>query len=268
MIFSVRDRHYRILRLDPEVDLLQCEIGSLSVDITRAYCAEPLTRDRQVLATYGSKSIQYISGGGSYLFDNEWLLVVRRDMRTLINPGKLSLFTGRANGLAEWLQPRLVFRELLEEVSIHDRDRRRVIPITQETAYSAAPLLDDLKERGGTRVRLIEADDFKMQGTRLEVRWKSTRFEDTLAITTSSVGDLFVLAVVKIPEAPWHYWFQEHESRVSRRDILALNIHTHVIIPVPRSLTRKGASLQPQWKVSADSMTDHLVWVLCQLRQE
>lgn len=268
MIFRFKDQHYRILRLDPEVDVLQSGIGSLSVDLTRAYCADPLTRDRQVFASYGAKSIRYISGGGSYLFDNEWLLVVRRDMRTLINPGKLSLFTGRANGLAEWLQPRLVFRELLEEVSIYDSDRRRLIPVTQETAYSIAPVVDDMRERDGRRLRLVEADDLEMRTTRLEVRWKSTRHEDTLAMTTSRDGDLFVLSVVKIPEAPWQYWFEEHESRTSKRDILALNIRTHAVIPVSRSRTLTGGTFTSQETVSTALMTDHLVWVLSQLNGE
>jgi len=60
-----------------------------------------------------------VSGGGSYIVDERYLLVVQRDANALVNPNMYSLFTGRSNDVYEWINPDLCVRELFEEVTLY-----------------------------------------------------------------------------------------------------------------------------------------------------
>ena len=78
-----------------------------------------IQNDEQFNEVLNSKNYFYISGGGSFIFNKRYLILVMRDKKTLVNSNKLSLFTGRSNSYAEWKNPTLIMRELFEEVSIY-----------------------------------------------------------------------------------------------------------------------------------------------------
>lgn len=64
----------------------------------------------------------WIAGGGSYIINNTYLVLVKRSPTAQSNPGKLTIQTGLSDSEEEWKNPSLLKRELFEEVIILDHD--------------------------------------------------------------------------------------------------------------------------------------------------
>jgi hypothetical protein len=65
-------------------------------------------------------SLIWLGGGGSYLINNRYIVMVRRSITAPTNPGKVTLLTGLSDSKQEWNQPTLLKRELFEEVIFVD----------------------------------------------------------------------------------------------------------------------------------------------------
>lgn len=60
----------------------------------------------------------WVSGGGSYLINGRYIPIVRRSNKENVNGGTFSVFSGRSDNMTECLNPRLLLRELFEELLI------------------------------------------------------------------------------------------------------------------------------------------------------
>lgn len=92
--------------------------GELYVELDCSDASRRVTNDHELTAACGEGIYFFVSGGGSLLFENRFLLIVRRDAHVRVNPGQWSLFTGRAEGPNEWANPKSLARELFEELDI------------------------------------------------------------------------------------------------------------------------------------------------------
>jgi hypothetical protein len=77
-----------------------------------------IVNDEEFNSNLSKNNYFFISGGGSFLFQNRYLLLTQRSTKTIINKNKLSLFTGRSDNINEWRKPSLIIRELFEEINI------------------------------------------------------------------------------------------------------------------------------------------------------
>lgn len=110
-------KYYHIARLRRGAGL-EINGESLSVDLDAIGPDDHVTDDVSLRAAEGPDHYFFVSGGGSVLIAGRYLLAVRRHPNALVNPGRLSLFTGRADGPGEWRDPPRVVRELFEELLI------------------------------------------------------------------------------------------------------------------------------------------------------
>jgi len=258
--------YFRILNLDSALDVLESTNEKLELDITRALKAPVLTNDYEIANVSGDAHLKFISGGGSYIFDDDWLLVVQRSDRTRINPGKLSLFTGRANSLVEFLNPRLVLRELFEEIWLFDHGGSRIVPVSPETSVAASQLISSTRKCSRRSLQVFPATDRALPRLYLVVNWNMVSFRDYLPIMKASSGDLFVLSIVRVNKSINEFMFRDHESRLRQRRLFGLNVNTNELVPIPN---QQSFSLKT-WKHIArpNCMTEHLQWVINQLSSE
>ena len=110
-------RHYHIARVR-RGEGVEFSGNSLSINLDAVGPDDHITDDASFYAAQGPDHYFFVSGGGSLLIGGRYLLAVRRHPHAMVNPGRLSLFTGRADGPVEWRHPPLVIRELLEELLI------------------------------------------------------------------------------------------------------------------------------------------------------
>lgn len=119
-------RHYHIARLRRGAGLTITG-DALRVDLESIAEDDHITDDAAFLAAVGPENFFYISGGGTFRLNGSHLLIVRRDESARVNPGRWSLFTGRADGPREWEEPWRIVRELFEEVDL-SADGKRLRP--------------------------------------------------------------------------------------------------------------------------------------------
>lgn len=113
-------RFYTLTHLPPTRYEVSGE--TLEVDLREPDDLPRLHDDHAFRSYLNHEGLYWVSGGGSVLFNRRYLAVVERGADALVNPGMLSLFTGRSDGPAEWEDPSLLMRELLEELIIVDGD--------------------------------------------------------------------------------------------------------------------------------------------------
>jgi len=114
-------RYYTLTHLPSSRYELSSQGERLTVDL-RAISSLPSIEDDTAFCSYSDRyGIFWLSGGGSILFNERYLAVVERGKQSRINPGKLSLFTGRSEGAREWLNPPSLARELFEELLLFNR---------------------------------------------------------------------------------------------------------------------------------------------------
>ncbi|MBF0104187.1 MAG: hypothetical protein HQM16_02560 [Deltaproteobacteria bacterium] len=78
-------------------------------------------------ANWGSKGLIWVSGGGAYIINHEWVPLVKRSADSPTNPGRLTVSTGRAETDQELEQPCLLIRELFEEIVIFNSRRNSLL---------------------------------------------------------------------------------------------------------------------------------------------
>jgi len=94
------------------------DADQITVNLSEIQESEIILNDAERNSHIELDSYFYLSGGGSFLIDGRYLLVVKRDVNVMVNPGKISLFTGKSNNYQEWLDPSLCTRELFEELTL------------------------------------------------------------------------------------------------------------------------------------------------------
>ncbi len=108
-------KYFKVAGLVPGSEIVEGK-NSLKVDVSHVFQRSFAYNDADVLAARQSGNYIWASGGGTYLLNGRYLLVVQRPVHVKVNPGKFSLFTGRADNEAELLNPVLLIRELFEEL--------------------------------------------------------------------------------------------------------------------------------------------------------
>lgn len=112
-------RFYQIVRLIEGRSIFP-HPGSFLVDLDAAHESDLIENDIAFGAAIAPGTWFWLSGGGTLLLNGRFLVVVRRSAQARVNPGKYSLFTGRADDEVERAQPRMLVRELFEELLLFE----------------------------------------------------------------------------------------------------------------------------------------------------
>jgi CBS domain-containing protein len=119
ILSTLMPRFYQIARLRVgETIFPDSEV--LRVDLDGVGSGDLIENDTIFRAAAASDSWFWLSGGGTLLLNGRYLPVVRRSADARVNPGKFSLFTGRADNEEERANPALLVRELFEELLLYE----------------------------------------------------------------------------------------------------------------------------------------------------
>jgi hypothetical protein len=81
-----------------------------------------------------TNGIRWASGGGVYLINKRWIPLIQRSNDSTSNPGKITIASGRSDNIEEILDPRLIIRELFEEICL-SIDQKILIPIFKKNYF-------------------------------------------------------------------------------------------------------------------------------------
>lgn len=246
-------RYYDIVRLRAGDGI---EIGPdlVTVDLDKVTPKDVIQNDDEFNLSLQPERYFYVSGGGSFLFRGRYLLTVRRPLTARVNPGKLSIFTGRAEGVHEWREPWRVVRELFEEVVLFEG---------RKLFYPRFPLYQQIiDEVYRTHFTDKFSQDFTYADIELEVVPLGERVlrvvsegssrEYRLSYHINSRNDINILSLFAVELDPHEIGVLDAEELNSSREICFLDVETGDVMVV-------GSDSAKHWQASSPKdMTEHL----------
>lgn len=264
------DRYYHILALKQGQSII-VENDRLTVDLDTARDDAAVTNDLAFRAAQSPGVYFWLSGGGSYLVDDRYLFVLRRDLHAHVNSNKFSLFTGRADNRYEHRHPFLLARELFEELLLFSEGRlcQPVIAPFQDLVHS---VYKGIKARLGLDDRDLLPLPLEPVGgfeKKITVKWGGSWSNHNLNYQINQAGDINVLMlfsaqidVAGLSAVDGEYLLRGTSDDHRSRDIFLYDLKTgHA-----RQLTRANSAPAQVLRVDASDMTEHLAYIIRLLR--
>jgi hypothetical protein len=245
-------RYYHIVRLKRGCGIV-FDGNDLRINLDAVGHGDHIFDDRGFVAAQHPDYYTYVSGGGTILINGRYLVVVRREQTALVNPGRLSLFTGRANGPDEWVQPRHVARELFEELVLFI-DGNMLYP----RCGDFQPVIDSVyRNAGRTHAEFdLQLQEILLPKGTIEVSRDGEAFAPLRAYYhVNSRNDINVLHLFEAELDMERLTASDGESEEdSTRSIAALDLETMTL----RDLS-DTAEQHDREDVTSSHMTEHLV---------
>lgn len=217
---QLNDKRYSMLhvRLNERVFF---DSDQITVDLFGIQESEIVHNDVDRNRRLSSNSYFYLSGGGSYLISGRYLLVVKRDAKALVNPGRISLFTGRSNNYHEWLDPALCVRELFEELILFSEGKLLLLKNNQfQPIIDASYALDYRSESAvPTNIELINQSK-----TQLNVKNENGNRHHQVLMVVSESNDINCLFIFEINISLKGLTAIDSEDNQSERSVYLLDI--------------------------------------------
>jgi hypothetical protein len=167
--------------------------GSVTVDLDA--CDALVENDADFRAAVAPDTWFWISGGGTLLLNGRYLVVVRRSPDARVNPGKFSLFTGRADNAQERVDPSMLVREMFEELLLFEGGTL-LMPRLDGHEAMIATAYNALREVGvlaGEPNRVLDLTPLPLATRQVRIRHGGTETERALSWAVGSANDVNAL---------------------------------------------------------------------------
>jgi len=220
-----------------------------------------ITNDFEFRALAGDDVFFWISGGGTVVVRNRYLPLVQRPVTAGVNPGKFSLFTGRADNEVEWVEPRRLARELFEELLLFYDERPvrpaildpdDVIQSAWQRAMRNAPRISDMPPLDVPFVSI------PLPARRMEISAGGKELTCWLPFHVNSRGDINLLFAYAVDLDPKYLTARDCECSVGHQSLSFQNRTVFLydcMTGRARPISEPGAEIP----LDASEMTEHLV---------
>ena len=224
------------------------EKEKISVDLSLVSDEIVIQNDEQFNKVLKPKNYFYISGGGSFLFNKRYLMLVMRDNKTLVNSNKISLFTGRSNSFEEWQNPTLVMRELFEEVSIY----KGMSLLSYKNKKYQNIINQVFNKESVLNSNFLDIEEFKISNLRLVIsNSNKIIWDNKVFMHISKNNDLNLLYFFNINFNPVKLKFTSYEDNLdNKRQVLFYDLLTKEMLYLD-----KKNSFMP--KIKSYELTEH-----------
>jgi hypothetical protein len=235
------------------------DADQITVNLRDIQKSEVIINDTERNSRVGSDSYFYLSGGGSFLIDGRYLLVVKRDSNVMVNPGKISLFTGRSNNYQEWLNPSFCTRELFEELTLFydgkllrlsNKEFQQIIDSSYALSYRSEEAL------------LTEIELLTQSSTKLNLQSDQGSTQHNVMVVISESRDINCIFLFSLNISIDKLEAIDCEDDIGARQVYLLDIDELTI----KELTKNKKS---SWVSIMDSdLTLNLATILCHLKEQ
>lgn len=258
-------RYYHVIGLTPDKEIRE-EDGMLHVDITRALYRPAVHNDIDILAAQQRGESIWASGGGTYLLNGRYLLTVQRSPEARVNPGKFSLFTGRADNREELQQPGLLIRELFEELILYSGPR-----LCKPVCGEYRDVIDRVYAKLSAELGIDDADAKPLPLRAITLTAKNVTVINEGSVWRSAldyhvnqnkeINFLFVLAgeveLANLVARDGEYHLENGKTVEHKRNVYLYDIHT----AMGQNISTIGRR-QEQVTIPRDSMTEHMRYLV------
>jgi len=239
----------------------------LYVDLTSAQQRKEINNDVDVKYSLSKGQSIWVSGGGTYLLNKRYLIIVQRSSDSIVNPGLFSLFTGRADGLGELQSPRLLIRELFEELILFSNNKI-IIPACEEYQNIIFETYKRISKVIGFEIenaKRIYLQSMPLKSKDVVIENNGTIWRDKLTYHKSRNNDFNVLFVLsgeielnslEALDGEFNY---DHDNNVimQKRNIFLYDIYNSTIQNITKNSMDQKIS-----KVSNDLFSEHLLFLI------
>lgn len=265
------NRYYQIAGLKPGSEIVEGAYA-LRVDISGALQRPFWYNDEDLLVKRQKGEYVWASGGGTCLLNHRYLLVVQRAQHAKVNPGKFSLFTGRADNIEELLHPPSLARELFEELILFNGGKlyKPVCDEFQEIidqVYAKLELDLNLCITGAVPLLL---DHLLCSPKAVMVKSQDARWEGLLdchSNTNKEVNILFVFAgdtdIEKLKAMDGEYHLENGKVIRHNRSVYLYDLYSDMGWDITINSKAVGPVAIPE-----ESMTEHLHYLVISVKQK
>ena len=265
------DRFYQVAGLKPGSEIVE-EAHVLRVDLSGAMQRPFSYNDEDILASQRKGEYIWASGGGTWLLNNRYLPIVQRAQHAMVNPGKFSLFTGRADNKRELLRPILLVRELFEELLLFTGHR-----LYRPDCEGFRGIIDRVYNRLETDIGLdiaaaqqLHLEHLMCAPKTVTVTDHGARWEGILDChvnSTREINILFVLAgdvdISNLQAMDGEYHLADGRAIRQNRSIYLYDLHTSM----GNDITMDNRVSEPM-PIPENAMTEHLCYLVGALKQK
>jgi hypothetical protein len=177
---------------------LRLDDDRLSIDLDRVRDGDLIRDDRALSAARGKDTCFWVSGGGGILLNRRYLPIVQRSLGSRVNPGRFSLFTGRADNAEERANPERMSRELFEELVLF-QGKSVLLPRWQPQQDIIIGAYGRLSAAGivqrGSPLRPLDLEPVPLPTRDVAVKSAGARRSHALAWHMDEKGDINVIFV-------------------------------------------------------------------------
>jgi hypothetical protein len=264
--------YYNIWRLK-NAESIELGKSELFIDFDKVDKQSPVVNDVELKKARDINSYFWVSGGGTYLINKRYLVVVNRGAKTMVNTGKYSLFTGRGDSLGEALEPVLVIRELFEELLLYHYDTLQCPscdPYQQiiDDVYSGFGKTTKVGLDKAKRLGLSLIKDFD-KPVRIKHEGKVHDFELNYHVSSSNDINVIFLFSVEIElsgvsAADGEYLGGLEQQTGESRQVFLYDIVSSEAINITRG---RGDGSTGKIHIKDDQMTEHLSYLVNLLKK-
>jgi hypothetical protein len=99
-------------------DSISFDRSQLYINLDLVELNNTINNDKDFKCNISPENYFWVSGGGTIIFEDNFIFLVKRNSDSNLNPDKFSIFTGRSDNFIEKIEPDLIARELFEELLI------------------------------------------------------------------------------------------------------------------------------------------------------
>lgn len=198
----------------------------VTVNLAEISPIKALRNDAELAENTHPENYFWLSGGGTFLFQGRYLLLVRRPEQATTNPGKFSIFTGRSEGFAEWIEPWKVARELFEELLMFQngallKPRNERYQTVIDDAYR-----NHLQRLGCAPAECseIEVEELPLEGREITVKYRGKEESFYSFVVVTDRKEINLVTVFSVDLDPFTLDFQDNEEAEQPRGTFILDL--------------------------------------------
>ncbi len=256
--------YYSLIKLIKGTSFFEQE-GNIIVNLDKADLADKIGDDLALSESISEDLYFWVSGGGTYLLNNRYIVVVKRNDIARINPNKFSLFTGRASGMEECVNPKLLVRELFEELILffHDKPyypQNKLYQNIIDIVYHDLSLKFNLSGYLPLDLHLEEMGDI---GRSITLIYSRMEYPLKLTYHINGKNDINILFIFSCAMDSAHITAQDGEYHVNNRQFIKHNrsIYLYDLITSKARCINAGKQ-QPEISITERDMTEHLLFTV------
>ncbi len=212
----------------------------------------------------------WLSGGGTIIFEDNFIFLVKRNSDSILNPDKFSIFTGRSNNLDEKINPELIARELFEELLIF-KSNLYLYPLNDKFQITIDNSFNDIdnifKISKNHDIQYYNIENINYLNKKIFIKYKGSENQFNLNYYINSRNDINIIFTFKselglneLSAIDGEYYLLGNEIIKLNRDIYLFNFKNFQAFKFLKN------KMQESIKLEEENFTEHCFYLITTLR--